>query len=373
MLVASGFGAGLVRHTFASAEVRAPVSTWPFWRAFVARNISADGRVIDFSTKDQRSTSEGQAYGLFFALADNDATLFQRLLEWTVSNLAMGYLDQRLPAWHWGRNSNGQWKILDDNSASDADLWIAYALLEAGRLWQRKDYLKLGQNLLGLIKQHEVAMLPGFGPMLMPGNIGFQHDHRWRLNPSYLPIQVLRRVALADSEGPWQTLATQTSALIRQCAPAGYAPDWTVWNGHGFVADASSGTLGSYDAIRVYLWAGMLDSHDPLRAPLLKALHGPADMLQARDAFSERIDVRTGDGSGQAPIGFSAALLPYLGALRQTALAQHECQKVNTATHAEHSHLPYYDRMLILFGCGHMDRRFSFDAQGRLRAAWGKA
>ncbi|KAG1316525.1 hypothetical protein G6F63_016033 [Rhizopus arrhizus] len=39
---------------------------------------------------------------------------------------------QRLPAWLWGREAKGGWQVLDSNPASDSDLWLAYALLEAG-------------------------------------------------------------------------------------------------------------------------------------------------------------------------------------------------------------------------------------------------
>ena len=41
------------------------------------------GRVIDLSQEDKRSTSEGQAYAMFFALVANDQAMFDRLLGWT--------------------------------------------------------------------------------------------------------------------------------------------------------------------------------------------------------------------------------------------------------------------------------------------------
>ena len=44
-----------------------PARAWGEWEAFRGAFISEDGRVID-RTPDRRSTSEGQAYGMFFAL-----------------------------------------------------------------------------------------------------------------------------------------------------------------------------------------------------------------------------------------------------------------------------------------------------------------
>ena len=56
--------------------------TWSLWSAYSARFIDGQGRVIDRSSGD-RTTSEGQAYAMFFALVGNDRASFDRLLEWT--------------------------------------------------------------------------------------------------------------------------------------------------------------------------------------------------------------------------------------------------------------------------------------------------
>ena len=115
---------------------------WTGYRTFVERFVQADGRVIDYSTPAQQTTSEGQSYGLFFALVANDRATFDRLLGWTRTNLAGNQFDaqnMRLPSWQWGRKPDGSYGVLDPNSASDSDLWIAYDLLQAGRLWHDAD------------------------------------------------------------------------------------------------------------------------------------------------------------------------------------------------------------------------------------------
>nr|WP_269194772.1 glycosyl hydrolase family 8 [Stenotrophomonas maltophilia] len=73
--------------------------------------------MIDHSHADQRSTSEGQSYALFFALVGNDQALFDRMLGWTQDNLAGGDMRQNLPAWLWGRDDKGGWRVLDGNPA----------------------------------------------------------------------------------------------------------------------------------------------------------------------------------------------------------------------------------------------------------------
>lgn len=107
----------------------------------------------------------------FFALVADDQPMFERLLAWTENNLAAGDLTSRLPAWLWGQNSQNNWDILDPNSASDADILIAYNLLEAGRLWGNRRYLIMGTLLLQRIAQEEVMDIPGLGQMLLPGKL----------------------------------------------------------------------------------------------------------------------------------------------------------------------------------------------------------
>jgi Cellulase family 8 (EC 3.2.1.4) len=49
---------------------------WPAWDQFKKDYVSAEGRVIDPSDARKITTSEGQSYALFFALAANDRETF---------------------------------------------------------------------------------------------------------------------------------------------------------------------------------------------------------------------------------------------------------------------------------------------------------
>lgn len=71
--------------------------TWPAWEQFKKDYISQEGRVIDPSDARKITTSEGQSYGMFFALAANDRAAFDNILDWTQNNLAQGSLKERLP------------------------------------------------------------------------------------------------------------------------------------------------------------------------------------------------------------------------------------------------------------------------------------
>src|SRR5262245_44672844 len=75
---------------------------WPrVWAAYTSWFMDGQIRVIDRDSGD-RTTSEGQAYAMFFTLVANDRERFDKLLRWTELNLADGDLSARLPAWLWG-------------------------------------------------------------------------------------------------------------------------------------------------------------------------------------------------------------------------------------------------------------------------------
>ena len=76
---------------------------WPLWEKFCSSALSEDGRIIDAGDPRQITTSEGQSYALFFALAANDQERFTRILDWTSSHLCAGDCSKHLPAWLWGR------------------------------------------------------------------------------------------------------------------------------------------------------------------------------------------------------------------------------------------------------------------------------
>lgn len=372
-LAAAGFVATLAALTaFASAPAAAAACPWDDWEAFKRATISTDGRVVDASTERQVTVSEGQAYALFFALAANDRPAFETLLGWTENNLARGDLTANLPAWIWGRRDDGTWGVIDGNAASDADLWIAYALLEAGRLWRERRYTALGTVLARRIVREETAVLPGLGRTVLPGPVGFRLEPgAWRLNPSYVPLQVMRRIAAAlPEDAEWKALTETSARMILGTAPRGFSPDWAEYReGNGFRPDAATKAEGAYNAIRVYLWAGMLPAGEPLRDALVDKFRPLADYVAAKGYPPERVDTQAGTfGPNAGNAGFSAAVAPYLAAAGRADLARAQAQRNRGLAAREPP--GYYSQVLTLFGLGFLDGRYRFDADGTLVPAW---
>ncbi|KQB52457.1 endo-1,4-D-glucanase [Pseudomonas endophytica] len=342
---------------------------WPAWDSYKQAMMSSEGRIIDRSSKQLITTSEGQSYGLFFSVLANDKHSFAQILEWTRNNLAEGSLETHLPAWEWGRSESGKWQVLDKNNASDADLWIAYSLLEAGRLWQNPEYLALGKNMLWRTAAQSLRPLPGLGLMLLPGDVGFDGAQGWRLNPSYLPPQVLAR--FAQVAPIWGELEASQHRMLIEGSPRGFAPNWLMWEAAGGwkpdpKPDPKHGSSGSYDAIRVYLWVGML-AEDAKNRQALQAHFAPmAALTQALGYPPESVDALTAQYTGTGPVGFSAAMLPLLASLNSPAYAVQQIRVEQDPPAAD----AYYNQSLLLFGQGWNEKRYRFDKDGQLLPAW---
>ena len=339
--------------------------SWPMWQAFKSQYVSDDGRVVDASTPEHITTSEGQSYALLFALAANDRSTFSLALHWTENNLADGDLSKHLPAWQWGRNKTGEWQVLDANAASDADVWIAYALFEAGRLWREPRYTQLAQALAGNVLRDETAFVPQLGLALLPGPKGFVGAEGWRFNASYLPIQALRLLAL-EQDPLWQRVVDSSAKIIMASAPRGYAADWIDYvHDRGF--EISAGEVGSYNAIRVYLWAGMLSPRDSLFGALQRRLQPALQQFKQHERPAESITIATGELQGEGSSGFSAAFLPLLKTAQHPALA---AQLSLTGDARDNRH--YYSDVLTLFGRGWLDGWLQFEKSGRLQVKWSR-
>ncbi len=340
------------------------------WKGYTARFMDSQVRVIDHDAGD-RTTSEGQAYAMFFALVADDRSRFDGLLHWTETNLAAGDLSTHLPAWSWGKGANDKWGVLDSNSASDADVWMAYILLEAGKAWKEPRYTWLGTALAKRIAAEEVIDIPNLGTVLMPGARGFRHGNVFRLNPSYLPLQVLTRLGHELPDGPWQRIAERVPTIVTGSAPTGFAADWVEFrSGNGWTPVPP----GSYDAIRVYLWAGMLDPATPGRDAILKALPGMTQYLHSNSVPPAKMKPDGNVVDPKGPIGFSAALLPYLSVLGDNNLENEQMSRVQSGLDSQtglYGNPPkYYDQNLALFALGWKAHQFWFDSQGGLKTAW---
>jgi endo-1,4-beta-D-glucanase Y len=349
----------------------ASCDNWPAWSSFRLHFMNEGGRIVNPASPNSYSTSEGQSYGLFFALVANDRDSFERILRWTEDNLAGGDLTARLPAWKWGMRDDNNWGVIDENSAADADLWVSYALAEAGRLWKEQKFSALSRLLAERIVREETAQIAGFGRTLLPGQRGFEPEPGvYRLNPSYLPVQLMRRMAALYPQSEWTQLVTTSIDIIVRSSPRGFAPDWVLYKENsGFQPDTGSNAAGSHNAIRVYLWAGMLADSDPVHPVLLKTLASAAEYIVRNGTPPLETNSRAGTADGAGPAGFSAAMLPFLAASHLPDAVNQQRLRLAVKPPLERAD-NYYEQALTLFGAGWLDGYYRFANTGALLPRW---
>lgn len=234
------------------------------WLAYRDRFIQADGRVIDREAND-RTVSEGQAYAMLRAVMINDPDTFVRTLTWAENNLSRqdeaGNKTDSLWAWKWGRTSAGEWRTIDANFASDADLDAVTALILASRRWNCPELLELAQTKLQDLWQlstRDIAgqryFLPGSPEVFQP-----QPDQTI-LNPSYLAPYAFRLFAQVDGDRDWLSLVDSSYDVLNQSAAlseVNLPSDWVVLNAETgefqpLPAGNSLKTQYGFDAYRVW-------------------------------------------------------------------------------------------------------------------------
>ncbi|WP_157981279.1 cellulose synthase complex periplasmic endoglucanase BcsZ [Aliidiomarina sanyensis] len=353
---------------------------WHYQR-FLERLVASDGRVIDRSTERRISTSEGQAYGMWFALLSDDRGTFEKLLQWADANLARGRLGDQLPAWLWGRSDDGDWRILDENPAVDADIWMTYALFAGAERWQEPRYAALAHRLSRRILETSTRQQNG-QRILLPAPFGFTRDNYVLMNPSYLTLTVFEGLAAYSEDARWLELERSSRRLFLALLNTGngVVPDWLGVSSPVEIVpfeqlearDQDVVAYGSYDAIRTYLWLWW----DAQRQSDERLFHGLSRIYHLTDERGfppERLSFHDEVASGIGPIGFSGLLLPVLSsydAAFGTRSAEEQRNRIQARNPERYQDL-YYDQMLLLFGLSALgcveflsDARLDLTAEG---------
>ena len=337
-----------------SAVFAAPAGAWELWDQFKATNLTPEGRVVDYSEAKLITTSEGQSYGMFFALVANDKKAFDEMFAWTEKNLG-----ENQPAWLWGipdGKPNGTGKILDTNNATDSDMWIAYCLIEAARIWNDPSYLPKADGYLAKLKEL-VRDVPTVGKIILPGRVGFEEKGVITINPSYYPPHILRR--FADYDPYWlPVLEGSINAMVR-CSPSGVAPDWAKFDAQGRLVDPQQ-MEGSYNAIRTYLWSGILSPKDQNYEVLMRQYEPMINLVKVTNIPPEKVNIGDMTVNNRQVNAFGACFLPYVAADKAGAVIR----TVLTSTEMKGDN--YYRNVLTVFGLGFDNRAYAFDEKGRL-------
>ena len=120
----------------------------------------------------------------------------------------------------------------------------------------------------------------------------------------------------------------------------------------------------------------MLADSSPAKSRLLSALLGMNNYMLQHPAPPEKVSPDGVPQSTPAPVGFSAALLPYLKSnLNEPAAAQQLVRlqsQLDEKSNLYGTSPTYYDQNLALFGTGWLEKRFQFGSSGELLVRWSR-
>ena len=196
----------------------------PLWQAWKRIHVSSAGRVID-RLQDNVSHSEGQGYALLVAEALGDREGFERILDWTLTNLAVR--DDALLAWRWHPAEGG--RVTDLNNASDGDLFAAWALVRAAERFGESRYSELAKAIAADLAAACLRPCPGRDAclVLLPGAVGFEAEDGFVINPAYIMPRAMAELGAATGETAWVAAAADGTAILAELARERLVPDWT--------------------------------------------------------------------------------------------------------------------------------------------------
>jgi endo-1,4-beta-D-glucanase Y len=234
-----------------SSPSPAPTTSVTGTNAFLDRYVAADGRVL---RHDQGGdiVSEGQAYAMLIAETADRPRLVRTIWAWTIAHL-------RRPDGLLKYHATGSGDILDDQSASDADVLAAYALLR----YRGPDAARLdaaGKHLAAAVLRVETISADS-GPVVVAGPWATQTAPP-TVNPSYLMPSVYAALGVLTGDERWQRAATTAELLVNGLTHDGQQlpTDWAqLANGRlTAAAEPGGGAPVQYglDAARLPLWFG---------------------------------------------------------------------------------------------------------------------
>jgi endoglucanase len=201
---------------------------------FLDRYVSGDGRVVRHDQGGD-TVSEGQAYAMLLAAAEDDEERFDRVWTWTREHLRR---PDGLLSWRWAGG-----RVADPEPAADADLDAARALLVAADRFGEPRYAEEGRALGRAIEAHMTAQADDKRVLVA----GRWAADRLEINPSYFSPRSYDALGMDD-------IADSSRRLTDRLTESGLPPDWAKVEPWGVVpiAPPSGGEPGyAHDAVRV--------------------------------------------------------------------------------------------------------------------------
>lgn len=191
------------------------------WKMYKARMLVDNG---DGTMRIQRpenandTVSEGIGYGMLFAVYLNEKATFDGLWMYAQKSLdSTGLMN-------WHLNSDGSIASGGQNSATDGDEDMGFALVMADKQWG--GYTSVAKDFLGKMAKNDFAS---------DGTIKGGDKYANAVNPSYLAPAYYRTFATYTGDSTWTTILEKSYSLLQMATntTTGLVPDWSVPAGRG--------------------------------------------------------------------------------------------------------------------------------------------
>ena len=191
------------------------------WKMYKARLLvdNGDGTMrIQRPENSNDTVSEGMGYGMLFAVYLNEKDTFDGLWKYAQKSLdSTGLMN-------WHLNSDGSVASGGQNSATDGDEDMGFALVMADKQWG--GYTSVAKDFLGKMAKNDFAS---------DGTIKGGDKYANAVNPSYLAPAYYRTFATYTGDATWTTILEKSYSLLQMAtnATTGLVPDWSVPAGRG--------------------------------------------------------------------------------------------------------------------------------------------
>lgn len=292
------------------------------WRVYEETYIEAGtNRTMDLQDGGV-TTSEGQGHTMLRAVWMDDRQTFADSWQWTKDNLQRD--DYRL-AGRFGERPDGTYGIQDhlggQDSATGADVDVAFALLMAYSRWQQDDHLYDAIPLVEAVWEQSVVLVDG-EPVLVADDRERGPRDELLVNPSYLAPYAYRVFARVDPDHDWPGLVDSSYALLAELSAqpldadraAGLPPDWVRLDPDTGEFSAPGGDLTTqfgHDALRLP-WRLALDHAWYGEERALRLLEGQDLLAREWTEQGRLVAAHERDGT---PVADSEAPAVYGGAM----------------------------------------------------------
>lgn len=319
--------------------------------------MSKDGRIMD-PERNNITTSEGQSYIMLRSLVMDDRGTFDLTYKWTKNNLQRG---DNLFSWLWGENQSGEYKILDDNSASDADIDIAFALILAYEKWNDLKYLQESILIINSIWNNETRRIGDY-LILMPG-VKQTFSDKIEINPSYFAPYAFRYFQKYDEAHDWNCLIDSSYYYIMAASAktqTGLPPNWfliqSTPNGEKIILEDTARSDFSYDAIRVFIriYLDYIRTGEKRALPILEKSKFFITQWKSSKNFYTNYQANGKLRDKDKFIGSIAVLLPVISMYDNNIAKEMYKKEVKPYADDEkylESKRDYYGKNLLWFGC----------------------